>query len=165
MDKSAQVEKYHMVPIDNLQGYDVRPGMYEINGATAIPGGVNFTIHSHNATSCELLLFHRMESEPFAIIPFPEQYKIGNVYSMIVFGLNIEDFEYAYSVDGPFDPKKGLVFDKTKYLLDPYAKAVTRQSVSVKPVALKNVYKERLVKNDYESHIMAVCHYLISVWT
>ena len=150
MDKSAQVEKYHMVPIDNLQGYDVRPGMYEINGATAIPGGVNFTIHSHNATSCELLLFHRMESEPFAIIPFPEQYKIGNVYSMIVFGLNIEDFEYAYSVDGPFDPKKGLVFDKTKYLLDPYAKAVTGQSVWGKPVALNNVYKARVVKNDFD---------------
>ena len=38
------VKKFHMVPIDNINGYDVRPGMYEINGATAIPGGVNFTI-------------------------------------------------------------------------------------------------------------------------
>ena len=76
-----------MIPLDNTQGFDIRPGMYEMNGATAIPGGVNFTIHSNNATSCELLLFHRTETEPYAIIEFPEKYKIGNVYSMIVFGL------------------------------------------------------------------------------
>ena len=118
----------HLVPLDTISGFEVRPGFYEINGATAIPGGVNFTIHSHGATSCELLLFRREIDEPFAILPFPEHYKVGNVYSMIVFKLHIEDFEYAYRLDGPYNPKKGLIFDKTKYLLDPYAKAVTGQS-------------------------------------
>ena len=44
---------------------------------------------------------------------------------MIVFKLNIGEFEYAYRVDGPYEPEKGLIFDKTRYLLDPYAKAVT----------------------------------------
>ena len=34
----------HLVPMDHLAGFDVRPGFYEINGATAIPGGVNFTV-------------------------------------------------------------------------------------------------------------------------
>lgn len=144
------MNKVHMVPLDNIEGYDVRPGMYEINGATAIPGGVNFTIHSNNATSCELLLFHRKETEPFVILKFPEKYKIGNVYSMIVFKLNIEDFEYAYRMDGPYDFKKGLVFDKNKYLLDPYAKAVTGQSVWGKPVGKNNVYKARVVKNNFD---------------
>ena len=118
----------HLVPMDRIAGFDVRPGFYETNGATAIPGGVNFTVYSHGATSIELLLFHRMEEEPFAVLPFPQHYRIGNVYSMIVFKLNIEEFEYAYRVDGPYDPKQGLIFDKTKYLLDPYAKAVTGQS-------------------------------------
>ena len=33
----------HMVPMDNISGFDVRPGFYEVYGATAIPGGVNFT--------------------------------------------------------------------------------------------------------------------------
>ena len=47
---------------------------------------------------------------------------------MIVFGLDIEEFEYAYRLDGPYDEKKGLRFDKTKILLDPYARAVTGQS-------------------------------------
>ena len=32
----------HLVPLDRIAGFDVRPGLYEINGATAIPGGVNF---------------------------------------------------------------------------------------------------------------------------
>ena len=91
----------HLVPLDTISGFEVRPGFYEINGATAIPGGVNFTIHSHGATSCELLLFRREIDEPFAILPFPEHYKVGNVYSMIVFKLHIEDFEYAYRLDGP----------------------------------------------------------------
>ena len=137
-----------MVPIDVIEGYDVRPGIYEINGATAIPGGVNFTVHSKNATSCELLLFHRTENEPYAVLKYPEQYKIGNVYSMIVFGLNIEEFEYAYRLDGPYDFKKGLVFDKTKYLLDPYARAVTGQSVWGKET-VGGCYKARVVKNDF----------------
>ena len=51
-----QVEKFnlprtiHLIPLDYIDGFAVRPGFYEINGATAIPGGVNFTISSHGAT-------------------------------------------------------------------------------------------------------------------
>ena len=114
----------HLVPLDIVGGFEVRPGFYDVNGATAIPGGVNFTVHSHGATSIELLLFHREQDEPFAVLPFPQHYRIGNVYSMIVFKLNIEEFEYAYRVDGPYEPEKGMIFDKNRYLLDPYAKAV-----------------------------------------
>ena len=106
----------HLIPMDKIAGFDVRPGFYEINGATAIPGGVNFTIYSHGATSIELLLFKREAQEPYAVLPFPDRYRIGNVYSMIVFKLDIEEFEYAYRVDGPYEPEKGLIFDRTKYL-------------------------------------------------
>ena len=140
----------HLVPMDHIAGFDVRPGFYEINGATAIPGGVNFTVYSHGATSIELLLFNRMEEEPFAVIPFPGHYRIGNVYSMIVFKLNIEEFEYAYRVDGPYDPKKGLIFDKTRYLLDPYAKAVTGQSLWGDSAPHNQHYKARVVKDDFD---------------
>lgn len=45
-----------------------------------------------------------MENSPYAVIPFPENYRVGNVYSMIVFGLKITEFEYAYRLDGPWDP-------------------------------------------------------------
>ena len=44
---------------------------------------------------------------------------------MLVFGLNIEEFEYAFQLDGPYDEKKGLRFHKDNILLDPYARAVT----------------------------------------
>ena len=140
----------HLVPMDVISGFEVRPGFYEINGATAIPGGVNFTVHSHNATSIELLLFHRGETEPFAALPFPRRYRIGNVYSMIVFKLNIEEFEYAYRVDGPYEPEKGLIFDKSRYLLDPYAKAVTGQSQWGKSSPHGQHYRARVVKDDFD---------------
>ena len=121
----SPMRSIHMVPMDVISGFEVRPGMYELNGAMAIPVGVNFTVHSYGATSCELLLFHRMEEEPYAVLPFPEHYRVGNVFSMIVFGLNIQDFEYAYRLDGPFVVSKGLLFDKNMVLLVIYAKAVT----------------------------------------
>lgn len=142
------MSRIHMVPMDVINGFEVRPGMYEVNGATAIPCGVNFTVYSYGATSCELLLYKRMEQEPYAVIPFPESYKIGKVYSMIVFGLNICDFEYAYRVDGPYDPGRGLLFNKKNVLLDIYAKAVTGQSVWGIPQ--NNFYKARVVRDDFD---------------
>ncbi len=142
-------QKIHLVPFDHIAGFDVRPGFYDINGATAIPGGVNFTIHSNQATSCELLLFRRLEQEPFAVLKFPEHYRIGNVYSMIVFKLSIEEFEYAYRLDGPYEPEKGIIFNKNKYLLDPYAKAVTGQSMWGRKPQM-TCYKARVVKDDFD---------------
>ena len=135
-------------PTDEIAGYPVRPGMFDLNGALAIPCGVNFTIHTHGGTSCELLLFHRGEEAPYAVLPFPKSYKIGDVYSMIVFDLNIEEFEYAYRIDGPYDPKAGLLFDKTRILLDPYARAVTGQSTW--GVKKPHPYHARVVKDTFD---------------
>ena len=150
VEKMSLPRTIHLVPMSQISGYEVRPGFYEINGATAIPGGVNFTVHSHGATSIELLLFHRSEEEPYAVLPFPENYRIGNVYSMIVFKLNIEEFEYAYRVDGPYEPEKGLIFDKSKYLLDPYAKVVSGQRKWGDSPANGRYYKARVVKDDFD---------------
>ena len=137
-------------PLDAVNGFLVRPGFYSINGATATQNGVSFTIHSHYATHIELALFHRTQMEPYAMIPFPDSYRIGKVFSMLVFGLNIEEFEYAYRIDGPYDPQKGLIFDKTKYLLDPYARAVVGQSVWGKKINHNGFYKARVVQNNFE---------------
>lgn len=137
-------------PLDNINGFQIRPGFFQTFGATIIPGGVNFTIQSHGATSCELLLFHRMAEEPYAAIKFPDNYKIGFVYSMIVFGLDIEEFEYAYRLDGPYDERKGLRFDKTKILLDPYARAVTGQSRWGVTNCCAHAYRARVVRNNFD---------------
>lgn len=140
----------HMAPLDEVAGFQIRPGFYTGYGATALPGAVNFTVHSHGAVSCELLLYHRKENKPYAVIPFPEKYRLGNVYSMIVFHLNITELEYAYRLDGPYDPKQGLLFDKTKPLLDPYARAVTGQSVWGMRRGDEDQYHARCVKNNFD---------------
>ena len=82
-------------PTDIIAGFPVRPGFFELNGATPLSNGVNFTAHTRHGTSCELLLFHSGEEEPFAVLPFPNACRIGDVYSMIVMGLDIEDLEYG----------------------------------------------------------------------
>lgn len=139
-----------LLALDEINGFKVRPGLYDVNGATALPNGVNFTIHSHQATGITLLLYKIGEKEPYARVPFPDNYKIGKVYSMLVFGLDIRKFEYAYSVDGPFDPSRGLIFDKNKPLLDPYARAVSGQSVWGEHLGVNDAYHANVVKNNFD---------------
>lgn len=147
--KSYTVESHTSFnAVGEISGYLVRPGMFETNGATPLPVGVNFTVHTSGGTSCELLLFHRGEEEPYAVLPFPDEYRIGDVYSMIVFGLDIEDLEYAYRVDGPWDPKKGLRFRKENVLLDPYARAVAGQRIWGEKK--EGAYHARVVKDVFD---------------
>ncbi len=139
-------------PLDIIDGFKVRPGFYNRDGAAAASNGVSFTIHSSGATSCTLLLFHPQESTPYAKLKFPESYHIGNTYSMLVFDINIEDFEYAFQLDGPYDKKKGLLFDKNNVLLDPYARAVTGQRHwGEHPEIGKHfTYHARVVENNFD---------------
>lgn len=137
-------------PQDYIGSFGVRPGLYERNGATPLPNGVNFTICSCGATAVQLLLFHRGASEPFAILPFPPHYRMGHVYSMIVFHLDIHDLEYAYRVDGPYAPQQGLLFDPSKCLLDPYAKAVAGQSHWGVHTPAHQRYRARVVLDDFD---------------
>lgn len=144
------VPAQQLQPIDTISGFQVRPGFFRQFGATVIPGGVNFTIQSHGATSCELLLFHREAEKPFAALKFPDNYRIGFCYAMIVFGLDIEEFEYAYRLDGPYNEKRGLRFDKTKILLDPYARAVTGQSRWGHCNNAEHGYRARVVRSNFD---------------
>ncbi len=143
--------KEPLIPIHEINGFKVRPGFYLINGATAIQNGVNFTIHSTNATYCELLLFKRKENKPYAVLPFPDSYRIGNTFSMIVFDIDIFEFEYAYRMDGPNDRQNGLIFNKEAYLLDPYARAVTGQSQwGERHDEKKSAYRARVVDDTFD---------------
>lgn len=134
--------------LDLISGFYCRPGNYRLNGARALRGGVNFTITSVGATSCDLLLFRRKQLMPYAIIRIPESYRVGSVYSIYISGLDCEEFEYAYRLDGPYDPAKGLYFDKNKLVLDPYARAVTGQRAWGVAKAAAD-YHARVVKENY----------------
>lgn len=150
LEDGSWTKEENLKPLDKINGFSIRPGFYEINGATAFPNGVNFTVTTHSGTACELVLFHRQQSTPYARIPFPEKYRIGRVYSMFVFDLKIDEFEYAYRIDGPYQPDKGLIFDKTKYLLDPYARAITGQSTWGMKLSPGDFYKSRVVHNNFD---------------
>ena len=39
VEKLSLPRTIHLIPMDYIDGFAVRPGFYEINGATAIPGG------------------------------------------------------------------------------------------------------------------------------
>ncbi len=136
------------MPTAEIEGFLVRPGLFDVHGAMMLPVGVNFTVHTHYGTSCTLLLFHRNAHSPYARLPFPEAYKIGDVYSMIVFGLDIEEFEYAYQIDGPYEPENGLTFNRNAILLDPYARSVAGQRLwgSVK----SGSYHARVIRDVFD---------------
>ncbi|RKM54064.1 glycogen debranching enzyme GlgX [Butyrivibrio sp. X503] len=143
-----------LVWLDEVNGYKIRPGVYSMYGATMLNDSIiNFTVYSNGATSITLLLYKRGDKNAFAEIPFPESYKIGKVYSMIVFGLDIENLEYNYRVDGPWEPEKGLLFDKKNTLLDPFAKAVSGQRIWGEKSYGEDEYRARVVRNYFEWNV------------
>ena len=113
-----------MVEINCAQ-FQIAPGNPLLPGAILTPDGVNFSVFSFHADGCSLVLFKQRETEPYAEIPFPDDYKTGAVFAMFVKGLNPADLEYGYRMSGPNQPEAGHRFDATKILLDPYAKSVT----------------------------------------
>ena len=145
------LERKYFPPTDDIGGFKVRPGNFLSNGAVRVDEGVNFTIHSNGAESCSLCLFRVGEHEPYAVIPFPESCRLGDTYSMVVYGLKPKDFEYAYQFDGEYNPGKGLLFDKTKYILDPYAKSVAGQeNWGKEKLVSERIYKGRVVDGGYD---------------
>lgn len=139
-------------PTRIYKGIKIREGKSLPFGASIVPGGVNFSVFSRHGTTCELLLFNRGAEEPFAVIPFPDEFRIGSVFSMIVFDLDYETVEYGYRVDGRFDPKKGYRFDKTKILLDPYAKAISGRNVWGAPPkpGREFVHRGKIICDDFD---------------
>ena len=94
-------------------------------GASLLPGGVNFSVFSKNATQIELLLFDdEAATEPAWIIPLdPRAHRTYHYWHAFVRGLEPGQV-YAYRASGPFGPTRGLRFDAEKVLLDPYGLAI-----------------------------------------
>ena len=77
----------------------------------------------------DLFPTHEYQGLKFIEIPFFKEFRLGNVFSMMVFDLDYENIEYGYRMDGPFCPEEGHRFDKSKILLDPYAKLIVGRDV------------------------------------
>jgi glycogen operon protein len=95
-------------------------------GASLIEGGVNFALFSRHASSVSLIIFED-EKPDSAYQEFKLdrwKNKTGDIWHCCILGLKAGAY-YLYRVDGPYEPEKGLRFNVNKFLLDPYAKALT----------------------------------------
>ena len=91
-------------------------------GATWMDNGVNFAIFSEHATGVELCLFDNLEATEENIrIPVSEH--TDQVWHVFLPDVRPSQL-YGYRVSGPYDPERGLRFNSSKLLLDPYAKAI-----------------------------------------
>lgn len=151
-EKHEDVVNTGLLPLDVVERFKIRPGFFRMYGACVASNGVSFTINSHGATRCTLLLFKPQAPKPYARIPFPDSYRIGDTYSMLVFDIKPDEFEYAFSFDGPYEPAKGLLFNEENVILDPYSRAVTGQRKwGEKPEGGKDFeYRARVVKSNFD---------------
>jgi len=94
-------------------------------GAAVVPGGVNFSVYSRNAHSVELLFFDREDDwRPARVIPIdPVTNRAYHYWHVYVPGVQAGQI-YGFRAYGPFEPARGLRFDPSKVLLDPYGRAV-----------------------------------------
>jgi isoamylase len=91
-------------------------------GATWMGNGVNFALFSETAASVELCLFDNIEAAEESVrIPVTEH--TDQVWHVFLPEVRPGQL-YGFRVSGPYDPKRGLRFNSSKLLLDPYAKAI-----------------------------------------
>jgi len=122
----AHFQIIHYNYIMKFGDYEVGPGKSLPLGATVTRDGVNFAIFSRHAVSVNLIIFESAERDSRYIeIPLEKMgNKTGDIWHCFVKGIKAGAC-YLYRVDGPYNPEKGLRFNKQKALIDPYAKALT----------------------------------------
>ena len=108
---------------------DILPGQTFPLGATVYLDGVNFCIFSR-AEAVELLLFESPEApQPSRVIALDPTIHCS-CYYWHIFIRGIKPGQvYAYRAHGEYAPEKGLRFDGTKVLLDPYGKAIAGDQI------------------------------------
>src|ERR1700704_2649193 len=91
-------------------------------GATWLGNGVNFAIFSEMATSVDLCLFDNLDA-PQENIRIPMTEHTDQVWHIFLPDVRPGQL-YGFRVYGPYEPERGLRFNSSKLLLDPYAKAI-----------------------------------------
>src|SRR5688500_1827941 len=100
------------------------PGSPSPLGATWDGAGVNFAIFSAHATAVDLCLFDTA-SDRLESVSLPLQERTDCVWHGYLPGAR-PGLLYGFRIDGPWDPARGLRFNRHKLLLDPYARAIGR---------------------------------------
>lgn len=94
-------------------------------GATLCAGGANFSLYSRHATNVELVFFNQADDVvPARVVPLdPVINRTYYYWHTFVAGV-VPGQIYGYRVQGPVLPDRGLRFDASKVLLDPYGRGV-----------------------------------------
>ena len=91
-------------------------------GATWMGNGVNFAIFSEHATGIDLCLFDRIDHAKEDVrIPLKEH--TDQLWHVFLPDARPGQL-YGFRVSGPYEPERGLRFNSSKLLIDPYAKAI-----------------------------------------
>ena len=131
---------------------ETKPGIPYPYGAnfTRVDGvdGVNFCIFSRNASKVVLNLYENQNScEANEQIVFdPKINRTGDNWHIFIPHLKPGAL-YLFQIEGPFDTEKGHRFNSKQLVFDPYAKALTAESVFLN---LPKDYKPILDKTDFE---------------
>jgi len=64
------MQRIDVHPTHEYQRYKIRSGNPYPFGASLVPGGVNFSVFSHHANYCVLVIFEKGAKEPKIEIPF-----------------------------------------------------------------------------------------------
>ncbi len=99
------------------------PGKPYPLGATPSSLGTNFALYSEYATAVSVCFFDETGEQTDCIA-------LREITAFVWHGLvrNIKaGQQYGFRVEGPWEPEKGLRFNASKLLVDPYAKAITGQ--------------------------------------
>jgi glycogen operon protein len=101
------------------------PGLSSPLGASVRPEGVNFSLFSRSATGVELLFYDReYDAKPARVIRIdPVVNRTYHYWHVYVPGVRPGQI-YGYRVEGPSAPERGLRFESTKVLVDPYGRGV-----------------------------------------
>ncbi len=108
--------------------YRTQPGRRYPFGATRDARGANFSVFSRHATGAQLLLFEKADSAtPFQVITLdPEVNRTFFSWHVYVVDLPAGIY-YGWRIDGPYEPHRGMRFDRHKVLLDPSVRAVSQR--------------------------------------
>jgi glycogen operon protein len=107
-------------------------------GATLYPEGVNFSVFSKQNEAVQLLLFdHVDEPKPSRVIELDRRINRTYHYWHVFVPAITAGQLYAYRVRGPFQPERGLRFDRDKVLLDPYGRCIARPAGYSRDAACK----------------------------
>ncbi len=116
-----------------MKPLEVREQAPEQLGSVVYPDGVSFAVYSENARSIDLCLFDE-HNTPTQVIELPGC--VDGVWHGFVPNLAAGQ-RYAYVAHGEHDPQRGLFFDGTTQLLDPYARVLTgSHSASQRPICV-----------------------------